>query len=208
MLSNTANEPYLWSGNHSLYAFLHELASTSAPGTWLAPVYSASRLALVAVMFLVAARYVLAVWRPRLEGETSAAAWQPRTRGTFSGMEVGVVGVCFCLMSLLPTVSHDYQLVVHVVPLVLLLSRAPADLCASRRLAVAVVVVVALANAHLFMPRFTPLPLRMVGLVDPWTVMKTPSLIAAYLGYAVLALTGTTEASASRRRADAVAFPR
>ena len=205
MLSGTANEPFLWPGNHSLYAFHHELASASSSTAWLTPGYSACRLVLVASMAVVAARYARAVWQPPMDG-TRAVGRHERTRGPLSGMEVGVVGACCCLMSLLPTVSHDYQLVVQIVPFVLLLSRAPADLCRSRRLAVAVVVVVALANAHLFMPRFTPLPFRMAGMVDSWTVMKTPALVAAFLGYATLALAGIT--STSRHRTEPVAFTR
>ena len=111
-------------------------------------------------------------------------------------MEIGIIGLCFCLMSFLPSVSHDYKLVIHIVPLILLFSRSWKELFDSQGEAYWITALISISVAYLFLPRYQMFPLRIfdfpVNMRD-LLGMKTPGLLVAFLCYAYLAIRGNTK---------------
>ena len=105
----------------------------------------------------------------------AAGGIQPRY---LSGSEIGLIGMCFCLMSLLPSVSYDYKLAIHIVPFLLLLSRSDTQLLDTPGRARIVVALTAALMALLLIPR---------NLVAR---LKTPWLILLFALYFYLSLMG------------------
>ena len=105
-------------------------------------------------------------------------------------MELGIIGMCFCLMGLIPSVSHDYKLVIQIVPLFLLYSRSWSDLFSSKKTSIFFIIIISALIAYLFIPRFIILPFRLLRITAYVAEMKTPALLAAYFAYAFLAFKG------------------
>ncbi len=93
--------------------------------------------------------------------------------GPYTVVETGLIGMAFQVMSLIPTTSHDYQLVIQIVPFLLLLTRPREEFPLPGWVARALVVGIAGSMASLFGYFF---------------LIKTPGLLTAYACYAVLAL--------------------
>jgi len=111
-------------------------------------------------------------------------------------MEIGMIGLCFCSVTLLPSVSHDYKLVIHIIPLILLLSRSWEELFDSKKEAYWVTAIISIAVAYLFIPRYEILPFRIFNFPENMTgllSMKTSGLFLAFMGYGYLAIRGNTK---------------
>ncbi|HBW21958.1 MAG: hypothetical protein A2X28_01830 [Elusimicrobia bacterium GWA2_56_46] len=170
-LSALAGVPSLWEGNHSLYAYVARLEKEGfIPAGNLGPARNFSYL----IFFGMFCFAWLKSWLTDKERSLTMGGG-PRY---FSGSEIGLIGMGFCLMSLIPSVSYDYKLAIQVVPFLILLARSESQLFDS---AVRARVVAALAAALMAL---TLLPRNLVARV------KTPWLILLFLLYFYLALSG------------------
>jgi len=117
-------------------------------------------------------------------------------RNRLSGAEVGLVGMAFAIMGLLPIISHDYKLVIQAVPLLLLMTRSSETLFASPGEAYAMAALASVATALMFIPSYVPLPLAWLGSdYGELLRVKTPWLLTAFIAYAHLAFRGVAAAA-------------
>ena len=110
--------------------------------------------------------------------------------GRMAPLELGVIGMSFCLMSLLIPTSHDYKLFIHVIPFVLLLIRGKDAFLAKQWQTFAFAGVMGAAAGYLFAPRHALYPLRTILGDSTILEMKTPALIVLFFGYAYFAFKG------------------
>lgn len=174
-LKALSSTPSTWEGNHSIYSYVARLAKkgfipSAAPGR-------VRDLFYIVFIGLFCSAW-LRSWLPARKQYLAASSGCPRP---LSGSEIGLIGMCFCLMSLLPSVSYDYKLAIHIVPFLLLLSRSEHQLFDSRPRARVVAALAAALMALLLIPR------NLVAL------FKTPWLILLFTLYFYLAWTGKTE---------------
>jgi hypothetical protein len=105
-------------------------------------------------------------------------------------MELAVIGLGFCLMSLLVITSNDYKLLIHVVPYLLLITRPLDGLFASRTQTLVYVGLMSAAAGFLFIPKYEIYPLRVLFGDLAVLQMKTPALLALFCGYLYLFFKG------------------
>ena len=175
-------KPFLWAGNHSLISFLSPFNGISYLKTYIS--INFFQIPLIVLFIIASIRYFYLI-----QG-ISAKNSKKRISGQFSGMELGIIGMCFCLMGLIPSVSHDYKLVIQIVPLFLLYSRSWSDLFSSKKTSIFFIIIISALIAYLFIPRFIILPFRLLRITAYVAEMKTPALLAAYFAYAFLAFKG------------------
>ncbi len=159
------NQPYLWEGNHSIFSFFHFLNSSRF--NWITPNFLPLSQAIV-VLYLLGVLYL-----------TALGYWNSNAKRIIPNIQVfflGLVGYSFTLMSLVPNLSHDYRLVVQIIPFIMLCSSCHCHefLKSAERQSWGVVVGVSLG--YLFAPRVT---LNHVP--------KTPALIVLSIAYFWLA---------------------
>jgi hypothetical protein len=190
-MSAFAVKPMLWPGNHSLFSFYRALKqeyfSEMSIMLYQSIFAFLSLIAFAILLYVFVFRYLRStkLLRANIIG-TSGITY-------FSGMEIGIIGTCFCIMSLIPTTSHDYNLVVQIIPLILLFSRSRTELFCSKKAAYIVTMLISVSVAYLFIPRFSILPFHLLGINSSLTEMKTPALLIAFFGYLYLALVGNAD---------------
>lgn len=180
--------PFIWSGNHSLLSFLKTIYKTGIIGQ-LSDIKLLKTLYVIFIILPFAGIFSVLLFRYfDLTKRKVSTGWRP-----FNGIEIGIIGICFCLMSLIPSTGHDYKLGIHIIPLILLLSRSWDELFYSKKNAFIITAIISIATAYLFIPRFTPLPWRLLSLPSYMlsvTEMKTPALLLNLFAYGYLALFG------------------
>ncbi len=168
-LAHVLRNPRTPTVNHSLASFAVQLAKGGyLTDAWRDPavrIASGVLVAILAVAWLRLARRAGRLGRASLRADGR--------RGPFTVVEIGVIGMAFQLMSLIPTTSHDYQLVVQIVPFLLLLTRPKAEFPLPGWLVRVVIIGIAVSMAYLF--------------AYPLKLIKTPGLLVAYVAYGVLA---------------------
>jgi|ERR1035437_1714995 hypothetical protein len=174
---------FSWPGNHSFHSYVVNLYKA---GLFSKPL--AERL--IALAYLLSAGSFAALFTRHIR----SFPWR-RNNNNFSAQsigprEIGIVGVCFCLMSLLPPTSHDYKLVIHIVPFLILLSSRVGWLFSNEMESRCVITVVSLLTAFLYVPRFEIMPLRVLCGGLPAGEMKTPALVMLCVSYGYLAMRG------------------
>lgn len=180
-----ANGPFVWAGNHSLYSFISNIGQAgSFDATIVSRVRRVLYLPFLASFFFIALRYYREVMQRRSNGIVTAIG--------FNSREIGLIGICFGLMSLVFSTSHDYKLTIHMVPFLLLLTRNWTEVFVSKREGYMVVAVISVGMAFLFLPRFNLLPQGWFSFAGNVPEMKTPGILLAYMGYLYLALKGNT----------------
>ena len=174
---------FSWPGNHSFHSYVVNLYKTgffskSVAERILALAYFLSAASFIALSF----KYVKSLpWR-RNNKEFLTRSFGPR--------EIGIIGASFCLMSLLPPTSHDYKLVIHIVPYIILLNTRKGGLFENEIGSRFFITVVSAFTAYLYIPRFTVMPLQFLFNAFPVMEMKTPALVFLFLSYAYLAIRG------------------
>lgn len=191
--------PFVWQGNHSIFSFVKQTASFyGVPHNLEVKARVITQIVLIATFAASALNY----YRHRITGSASRIMH-------FSGEEIGIIGMAFSLMSLLTATSHDYKLVIHIVPFILLLSMKDTALLENSREARLATIIVAASTAFLFLPRFTPIYIRLFlplfpsppvpfpapttfspSNVEDITSMKTMSLVLNFITYKFLSLKG------------------
>jgi len=173
ILKTMATAPSTWEGNHSIYSYV---ASLAAKGTIFSGSQALFRDGFYFCSLGLFAAAWLKYWLSSLKPISPAAA--PRR---LNGAEIGLVGMSFCLMTLIPSVSYDYKLVLQAMPFLLLTSREDTQLFAlpawSRLAAVLAGGLLSLS----LIPR------------DILTLLKTPWLLLLFLLYFCLAFFGKAE---------------
>lgn len=183
VLKFSAN-PFLWAGNHSLVSFLSPFNGM---------VYLKSYISLNIFLLPFLGFFAVAVFRYfQLTKHYRKKNTKVLVKAHFNGMEIGIIGISFCLMALVPSVSHDYKLVIQILPLILLFTRSRLDLISSKNVALILTIVISASIAYLFIPRYMILPFRLIGLSSYVAEMKTPALLIAFFGYLYLALMGNS----------------
>jgi len=171
-LTVLSGAPSTWEGNHSLYAYVAHLGKKDiVPPDYQGRVRSLSYLAFIGLFCFAWFKS----WFPARKLAVSADSVRP---WHLSGSEIGLMGMSFGLMSLLPSVSYDYKLAIQVVPFLLLLSRSESQLFDITGRARPLAVLSAALMALLLIPR------NLVSL------FKTPWLILLFILYFYLALAG------------------
>jgi hypothetical protein len=157
----TVREPerWVWPGNHTLKAFsmwceLKGFISHETAGLLV--------MAVGGALILIFCWMLWSVYR------------RGRGQGKFSAAEASLLGMAFCLMTLLPTFSHDYKLAQQFFPLLILMVNADAAALAARSRAVRILMIVTAGMAgSLFLPRFGEVP-------------RTPQLLLTFALYTAL----------------------
>lgn len=181
-----ASAPYLWVGNHSWHSFLHFLRLDGLIELETEEIARSVGYSLFLLSFgFLALRYFIQNYR--------CSKFLTSGVQCFSGSEVGLIGICFCLMSLLPSVGHDYKLAIHVVPLALLMTRNWEELLNSQNQTKILVTLLSGTIAFLMLPRIASFPFRFIGLVGNSAQMKTPWLLLAFVAYSYLAFVGSAK---------------
>ncbi len=103
--------PYVWMGNQSIYSWI--IQTTQLTDSSKLGVIRNWQLCFVIIYFVVVSMAFFTTYLERNKKE-----W-PYATGPFSLREVSLVGIAFALMSLLPNVSHDYKLAIHVFPMIM-----------------------------------------------------------------------------------------
>ncbi|OGR96800.1 MAG: hypothetical protein A2016_11375 [Elusimicrobia bacterium GWF2_62_30] len=171
-LQTLTEAPSAWQGNHSLYAYVSRLAKKGF-------IFSDSQGLARKLSYLFFTGLFCAAWvKSWLSTRKHFAAGGQKRGCHLSGSEIGLTGMSFTLMSLLPAVSYDYKLAIQVVPFLLLLSRPESQLFESHARARTVAALAAALMALLLLPR------------DLVSVLKTPWLILLFILYFYLAWTG------------------
>ncbi len=152
-----------WEGNHSLACYLREygVESVQPYSAVLLAAFGAAALAL----YLGAVRH----------------KWLPRD--SFTLAEVSLTGMAFSLMSLVPSVSHDYKLPIHAVPFLLLLNVSLPEGDRSRLALRIGIPLISVLVSFLFPPR-------------EW--YKAPVLLCLFAAYGLLLLSGIRSHGATR----------
>ena len=134
-------EPNLWPGNHSLASFAKELVRLQ-----LVPEHSQDILSkgftLVAMLLFLCA-FIWVVLKKT-----------PSDSSPFSVSEAGLIGMAFCIMSLIPSTSHDYKLPIHIVPYFLINTRNKTDFTISKYVNYVLIALLSLSLAFLLVPFF------------------------------------------------------
>ena len=169
-LTVLAGVPSTWEGNHSLYSYVDYLGrkglfSPDSQGR----VRSFSYLVFIGSFCFAWFK----AWFPARKLVVPAYSVRP---WHLSGSEIGLIGMSFSLMSLLPSVSYDYKLAIQIVPFLLLLSRSESQLFDLAGRARPLAALSAALMALLLIPR---------NLV---TLLKTPWLVLLFILYFYLAL--------------------
>jgi hypothetical protein len=143
-VDNFSQTPNIWFGNHSIYSFLTNFANIDLHDLNL--FLSASLVAIFVLAWCWVHRndIVRLFGFKRVEVVSEAA---------LTGAEVGLVGMAFQLMSLIPTTSHDYQLVVQIVPIIMVASRTHRDFKLNKYVYFILTVSMMILTAYLFAPR-------------------------------------------------------
>lgn len=174
--------PFDWPGNHSLHSFANHLARTGViPPEWESGLRTGTMWFLLAIFGAAAIRLYLA-GRCRKSGAA----------GVLTGAEVGLVGMAFIIMALLPIISHDYKLVIQLVPLLLLMTTPPEAFGKPGGAGVVVVAIVFCCAGFMFVPSHAPFFLGWIG--DEYGELlkiKTPWLLISFLPYAFLGVRGS-----------------
>ena len=176
-------EIFSWQGNHSFHSYVNSLReagffSMTVQERILKLAYFLSAVSFIALAF----QYIKSLpWR------TKNKEFLPRS---FGPREIGLIGVSFCLMSLLPPTSHDYKLVIHIVPFIILLNTRKGELFENEIESRFFIGVVSAFTAYLYIPRFTVMPLQFLFNALPVMEMKTPALVFLFLSYVYLAIRG------------------
>jgi hypothetical protein len=174
---------FSWPGNHSFHSYVVNLCkagffSRSVAEHILALAYFLSTASFIALSL----KYIKSLpWRMNNK-ELLPRSFGPR--------EIGLIGVSFCLMSLLSPTSHDYKLVIHIVPYIILLNTIKGELFENEIESRFFIAVVSVFTAYLFIPRYTVMPLQFLFNAPPVMEMKTPALVFLFLSYAYLAIRG------------------
>jgi len=153
-------ERWIWEGNHSLRSFSswavsNELMDENAAGTFTL----VAQIALVIVFCYL----FYEAYKRRLAG------------AAFSVLEVGLLGMSFTLMDLLPTFSHDYKLSQQFFPLlVLMVTPGAAALAERSRPARNLFIILSGMVGAVYFPRILGIP-------------KTPLLVAIFGLYTAVA---------------------
>lgn len=175
---------FSWIGNHSFHSYVYNLYkvlglfSKSVAIKILALTYFLSATAFIALSF----KYIKSFpWRMNNK-EFLPLSFGPR--------EIGLIGVSFCLMGLVPPTSHDYRLVIHIVPYIILLNTRKGELFENEIESRFFIAIVSVFSASLFIPRYTVMTLPFSLNVPPIIEMKTPALFFLFLSYAYLAIRG------------------
>ncbi len=169
-----SQNPFIWTGNHSWYSFTRQLIGADLI-SWKAGtlMMKGGILLLLSILVITAFSYY--------EKNQAAATLYVK----YNLIEIGIIGMCFCLMSLLPSVSHDYKLVIHLIPFLMLVSRSDEDFIGvnNRRVFIAIMAVLV---ALLFVPGYTPLPFRYLDIPLSIVQIKTPIIVLMFFGYCYL----------------------
>ncbi len=99
--------------------------------------------------------------------------------------DVGLIGMACQIMCLLPATSHDYKLVIQILPALLLLSRSVETISRHERFANLILVLLGILNALIFSPYH----------------FKMPLLVITFFGYLTLWIVSTRGGSAEEPRA-------
>lgn len=105
--------PYVWMGNQSIYSWI--MQNTQMAESSKLDLIRNWQLCIV-IIYLIAVCVGLFITYLQM----SKKGW-PFATGPFSLTEVSLIGIAFSLMSLLPNVSHDYKLAIHVFPMIMTL---------------------------------------------------------------------------------------
>jgi len=186
LLAKISGSPYIWPGNHSLHAFVNYLAQNGLIPTESESLVRLGCYAGILLLFSAAAvKYVYVMMKLK------SAAVTDHRRKTFSPIELGIIGMSFSMMSLLPSVSHDYKLSIQIVPFLLLLNGLSDDSFGRRVEVLTLIAILATCVAYLFIPRYVPFGLY---LPDPASrdliQSKTPGVIVAFACYLYLTVRG------------------
>lgn len=179
LLSRFSAEPYVWTGNHSLHSWLRHAVNAGV----LAPeMESPVRMAIFAL--LVAVFLLLSVLLLQRKADAVLAP------GLDLGL-IGMVGICFALMGLLPSTSHDYKLVIQFVPFLLLITVLAGNGVEFNTELTVIVAIIAMCNAWLFVPRYVPFWGKWLNpALFEFVQVKTPAILAIFFAYGYLAVRG------------------
>lgn len=169
-LGNFNGKPAISVISHSLISFIgmcNHHWHWHLPEAWLNRLLS---LLMIAAFVVAGFLQALPSLSRRLLQTPKLSAQRKQT--AYSRQEVGLLGMAFCLMSLIPPTGFDYRLPIHVVPYILWLG-LPGISVATDRLGTWCEIVIAANFGLLFTPLLGP---------------KTPFLLVAFAAYGWMAI--------------------
>ena len=168
----------IWEGNHSLYSFFNQLTAIINP-IYLTPAFYFILCMLISIFTLI---WILHVTR----GKTEEGSLQ-NPLSTFSDTEIGLIGMAFQLMALLPPVSHDYKLVILIVPYILLISRNTRQFQINPWWMLTIGMFLSISMGFIFAIRYSIVGVNSVSY--PFLVpLKTLAILCNYLLFAIIAI--------------------
>lgn len=148
-----------WPGNHCLASFTKEMIRLGylSPGLDII----VTKVATFAVVLVFAVTFLWVFLKRK-----------PHIPSTFSIAEAGLIGMAFQMMSLLPSVSHDYKLPIQIIPFLLMISRNKADFMIPKWFVYVLMAILSASVAFLFVPFF---------------LIKTFGIIISFMIYTIFA---------------------
>ncbi len=158
-MSDFISVPYQWEGDHSLFSFIYNFLGKGN-------VHSISYI--ISLIFII---LFIIVWLKYFIN------YNKKENANFTLKDIGLIGMAFQLMSLLPSVSHDYQLPVQIIPYLLLINSDPEEFQLHNNFSMRLVIILSISMGILFSPRF-----------DLYLGEKTPFIVLNFIIYMIIAL--------------------
>jgi len=183
-IAEVAINPWVYSGNHSLYSFVKIIIRTHLFNESIANSLAIGLYAItIALFFFATIFYILYLYQTKNNRQDFFSPLSP--------IEIGVIGVYFSCMSLLVSISHDYKLPIQLIPFLLLLSLGCYEKGKLKVIAKLIFAIAGIAIGYLFLPSYAQISISDLGLggaidlgaLNAMLSIKTPALLVLLVIY-------------------------